>query len=150
MSCVSEPTFRNGLRSGGKLLYQSLFIFFWEHVCATISYMKFSWANVKGLDLIPQTTASSSIKSIACRVFSLYILSINAMQRCSNNLIWQNTIVVLILIRWFPNCNAVPECLKMTRHFSHYCKTKVERNSLFSNCRNATLLHLRSCWFFTL
>lgn len=79
-------TFKKGFRSGAKLLYHCLFIFFWEHVWATTSYIKFSYAKVSGLECIPHISASVSIRSMACLVFSSYILSIMSRQRCSNNL----------------------------------------------------------------
>lgn len=77
----------NGFRSGAKVLYHCLFMFFWEQVWATTSYIKFSYAKVNGLEWIPQIVASSSIKSIAFLVSSSNIMSMMLIQRCSNNLI---------------------------------------------------------------
>lgn len=74
-------TWRKGIMLGDNLLYHCLFMYFWEHVCATTSYIKFSYAKVNGLEWIPQITASVSITSMACLVFSSYILSIMLRQR---------------------------------------------------------------------
>lgn len=79
-------TLQNGLRSGVRLLYHCLFKCFWEHVCATISYIKFSKAIIKGLECMPHITASSSITSTACIGSSSYIRSSMLIQRSSNNL----------------------------------------------------------------
>lgn len=113
-------TLKNGTRSGAKSLYHWMFIYFWEHVCATISYMKFSWAKVNGLEWIPQMFASSSIKSIACFGSSWYILSIMLMHRSSNNL--HNTLFKKIKNSFFWNCEYFPISKKCIVRFMHYIK----------------------------
>lgn len=62
----------------GSRFFHLLFMYLWEHSCATTSYIKCSKAKVKGLERIPQITFSVPIKSMR---FSLYISSITLMQR---------------------------------------------------------------------
>lgn len=62
------------------------FIYFLEQACATTSYIKFSYAKVNGLELIPQTDALVCRTSMVWIWFSSYILSIILIHRCSKHL----------------------------------------------------------------